>query len=92
MLSGVRYALADPVIARRASGREQFIRACMYVTIALNAYANGRRAQSWSWLGRALATWPAQVFDPRFFGALVRAAVGPDLLGRLTGRRNAARA
>ena len=47
MLSGVRYALADPVIAERARGRERFIRACMYVTIALNAYTNGRRARSW---------------------------------------------
>jgi glycosyltransferase involved in cell wall biosynthesis len=92
MLSGVRYVLADPVIAQRASGREQFIRACMYVTIALNAYANGRRAQSWPWLGRALATWPPQMFDPRFFGALVRACVGPNVLSMLGGRRNAARA
>jgi glycosyltransferase involved in cell wall biosynthesis len=92
MLSGVRYVLADPVIARRANGREKFIRACMYVTIALNAYANGRRGQSWPWLARALATWPRQVFDPRFFGALVRASIGPDVLSRLAGRRNAARA
>jgi glycosyltransferase involved in cell wall biosynthesis len=92
MLSGVRYALADPVIARRARGREPFIRACMYVTIALNAYANGRRDQSWPWLGRALVTWPLQVFDPRFSGALLRACVGPDVLSRLSGRRNAAHA
>jgi glycosyltransferase involved in cell wall biosynthesis len=92
MLSGVRYALADPVIARRASGRERFIRACMYVTIALNAYANGRRGQSWPWLGRALATWPPQMFDPRFFGAVVRTCVGPDVLSRVARRRNAARA
>lgn len=92
MLSGVRYALSDPVIARRASGREQFIRACMYVTIALNAYANGRRGQSWPWLVRALATWPPQLFDSRFVGALVRASVGPDILSLLAGRRNVARA
>jgi glycosyltransferase involved in cell wall biosynthesis len=92
MLSGVQYALADPVIAQRASGHERFIRACMYVTIALNAYANGRRAQSWPWLGRALATWPLQLFDPRFCGALVRASIGPDLLSRLGGRRHVARA
>ena len=39
MLSGVRHVLQDPVIAARARGRERFIRACMYVTIALNAYA-----------------------------------------------------
>jgi len=92
MLSGVRYALSDPVIAQRASGREQFIRACMYVTIALNAYANGRRAQSWPWLGRALATWPPQLFDSRFCGAFVRACIGPDVLGLLARRRHAARA
>ncbi len=92
MLAGVRYALADPVIARRARGREGFIRACMYVTIALNAYANGRRDQSWRWLGRALAACPAQVFDTRFSGALLRACAGPDVLTKLSSRRNAARA
>jgi len=92
MLSGVRYVLSDPVIAERASGRERFIRACMYVTIALNVYANGRRRQSWPWLGRALATWPPQVFDPRFFGAVVRACVGPDVLSLLARRQHAARA
>lgn len=92
MLSGVRHALADPVVAQRARGRESFIRACMYVTIALNAYANGRRDQSWRWLARALAAWPLQMFDPRFCGALVRACAGPDVLSRLSGRRNAARA
>jgi glycosyltransferase involved in cell wall biosynthesis len=86
MLSGVRHVLTDPVIAQRACGREQFIRACMYVTIALNAYANGRRGQSWPWLGRALATWPPQMFDPRFFGALVRVFVGPGVLSRFRGR------
>jgi glycosyltransferase involved in cell wall biosynthesis len=92
MLSGVRYALADPVIARRASGREQLIRACMYVTIALNAYANGRRAQSWPWLARALAAWPPQLVDPRFVGAVVRACVGPDVVSMLARRSHAARA
>ncbi|MGI9148410.1 MAG: glycosyltransferase [Chloroflexota bacterium] len=95
MLAGVAHVLADPVIARRAAGREGFIRACMYVTIALNAYANGHRQHSWSWLRRALATWPAQVFDPRFHGALVRTCVGPVVLSRvngLSGRRHAARA
>jgi glycosyltransferase involved in cell wall biosynthesis len=82
MLSGVRYALADPVIARRARGRERFIQACMYVTIALNAYANGHRSRSWLWLARALATWPPQIFDARFSGAFTRAVVGPRLLSR----------
>src|SRR5438105_9724459 len=79
MLSGVQYALADPVIARRARGRERFIRACMYVTIALNAYGNGRRARSWMWLGRALLSWPPQLLDARFFGAAARAVVGPGI-------------
>ena len=83
MLAGVRHALADPVIARRARGREAFIRACMYVTIALNAYANGRRSRSWMWLLRALVTWPPQALDGRFFGALARSALGPGVVGRL---------
>lgn len=83
MLSGVRHALADPVVARRARGRERFIQACMYVTIALNAYANGRRSRSWLWLARALATWPPQALDARFSGALTRSLVGPTLLSRI---------
>jgi glycosyltransferase involved in cell wall biosynthesis len=83
MLSGVRYALADPVIQRRASGREAFLRACMYVTIALNAYANGRRGRSWFWLARAAAAWPAQLLDPRFLGAAARAVLGPGVLKRV---------
>ena len=77
MLSGVRLALTDPVVARRARGRERFILACMYVTIALNAYGNGRRLRSLSWLARALAAWPLQVTDPRFLGAAGRALLGP---------------
>jgi glycosyltransferase involved in cell wall biosynthesis len=83
MLSGVRHALADPVIARRARGRERFIRACMYVTIALNAYTNGRRGRSWIWLARALLNWPPQALDARFFGAAVRALVGPTIATRV---------
>jgi glycosyltransferase involved in cell wall biosynthesis len=83
MLSGVRYALADPFVARRARGRERFIEACMYVTIALNAYANGRRSRSWLWLARGIATWPPQGFDARVSGALTRAVVGPRLLSRI---------
>ena len=82
MLAGVRHALADPVIARRARGRERFVRACMYVTIALNAYGNGRRARSWRWLGRAVAAWPGQVFDARFVGAAARSLLGPTALAR----------
>jgi glycosyltransferase involved in cell wall biosynthesis len=80
MLSGVRYALDDPVIAERARGRERFIRASMYVTIALNAYANGHRRRTWPWLVRALTTWPPSVADARFFGAAARAVLGPGLL------------
>ncbi len=83
MLAGVHHALADPVIARRAHGREGFVRACMYVTIALNAYANGRRGRSWLWLSKALLSWPAQVLDPRFFGALARALFGRGLVTTL---------
>ena len=83
MLSGVRYALQDPVVARRAGGRARFVRACMYVTIALNAYANGRRWRAWPWLARAIATWPPQATDPRFLGALTRAIVGPQIVSRV---------
>jgi glycosyltransferase involved in cell wall biosynthesis len=83
MLAGVRHALADPVIASRARGRERFVRGCMYVTIALNAYANGHRARALPWLARAVATWPPQALDPRFLGAAMRALVGPRLLRRM---------
>lgn len=83
MLSAVRHVLADPVVARRARGRERFIRAWMYVTIALNAYTNGRRDRTWLWLMRALASSPAQALDARFFGAFARAALGPGLVGRM---------
>ena len=89
MLAAVRHVLGDPVVARRARGREQFIRACMYVTIALNAYANHRRNRSWVWLARALAAWPQQVVDPRFVGAAARVVVGPTLLQKAL-RRSAA--
>jgi glycosyltransferase involved in cell wall biosynthesis len=80
MLAGVRYALSDPVVARRVHGRERFVRACMYVTIALNAYANGRRGRAWRWIVRALATWPAQALDARFLGAVTRSTLGPGVL------------
>jgi glycosyltransferase involved in cell wall biosynthesis len=83
MLAGVRYVLADPVIAARARGRERFIRACMYVTIALNAYTNGRRGRSWLWLVRALLSWPPEALDTRFFGAAGRALVGPTIATRM---------
>jgi glycosyltransferase involved in cell wall biosynthesis len=83
MLAGVRYVLADPVVASRVRGRERFVRACMYVTIALNAYANGRRGRAWRWIARAALTWPAQLLDARFLGALTRSALGPSVLQRL---------
>jgi glycosyltransferase involved in cell wall biosynthesis len=83
MLAGVRHALDDPVIAERARGREQFIRACMYVTIALNAYTNGRRDRAWPWLVRAFVSWPPQLLDSRFCGALARAVAGPTLVSRM---------
>ena len=83
MLAGVRHALADPVVAERARGREDFIHACMFVTIALNAYANGRRGRAWGWLARALLTSPSQIVDPRFGGALARAALGPAVVSRM---------
>jgi glycosyltransferase involved in cell wall biosynthesis len=89
MLSGVRHALADPVVAQRARGKERFIQACMYVTIALNAYTNRRRRRTWVWLARALATWPPQALDGRFSGAALRALVGPTFARRM---RHVARA
>jgi glycosyltransferase involved in cell wall biosynthesis len=89
MLAGVRHALADPVVAERARGRERFVRACMFVTIALNAYSNGQRARALPWLVRAIAMWPPQAFDPRFFGAASRTLLGRRLLGRMRNVANA---
>jgi cellulose synthase/poly-beta-1,6-N-acetylglucosamine synthase-like glycosyltransferase len=83
MLSGVDYALRDPVVAQRARGREGFLRACMYVTLALHAYRHRDRQRSLFWLGRALATWPAQALDPRFLGAAARALLGPTIVSTL---------
>ena len=64
MLAGVRYALADPVIAQRARGREAFIRACMYVTIALYAYRHRPARAKLTVAGPGVATWPQQVARP----------------------------
>jgi hypothetical protein len=75
MLSGVDYALRDPVVAQRARGREDFIRACMYVTLALHAYRHGDRARSFGWLARAARAWPAR--------AAVRALAGQKVVGAL---------
>jgi glycosyltransferase involved in cell wall biosynthesis len=76
MLAGLRHALADPVVARRAGRRADCIRACMYVTIALNAYTNGRRQRSLGWLARAITMWPPLIADPRVWGSLARTSLG----------------
>jgi hypothetical protein len=55
----------------------------MYVTIALNAYTNGRPGRSWIWLARALLSWPPQALDTRFSGAAVRALLGPAIASRM---------
>jgi hypothetical protein len=83
MLAGVHYVLQDPVVGQRARGRHSFIRACMYVTLALHAYRHGDRARSIRWLVRAARTWPAQLADPRFVGAVVRALAGPKVVSAL---------
>ncbi|MBV9172847.1 MAG: glycosyltransferase family 2 protein [Chloroflexi bacterium] len=76
MLAAVRHALADPQVSRRAGRRANYIRACMYVTIALNAYGNGRRVRSLAWLTRAIATWPALLGDARVWGGVARLSLG----------------
>jgi hypothetical protein len=83
MLAGVDYALADPIVSRRVGGRAGFVRACMYVTLALHAYRHRRRARSLMWLARALGAWPAQLGDPRFIGALGRVLLGRSLVTAL---------
>jgi hypothetical protein len=83
MLTGVDYALRDPVVAQRARGREGFLRACMYVTLALHSYRHRDRQRSLLWLARAVATWPAQALDPRFLGAAARALLGPAIVSTL---------
>jgi glycosyltransferase involved in cell wall biosynthesis len=88
MLAGVRYALADDVVARRARGREASIKACMYVTLALHAYRHQDRRRSLAWLNRALATWPLVATDSRFLGALARAAFGHTVVRRFARARH----
>lgn len=83
MLAGVRHALSDPVVARRAGRRADYIRACMFVTIALNAYGNNRRRRSWQWLLRALLAWPLLVCDPRVWGCMARMSLGRERLRAL---------
>ncbi len=85
MLAGVRHALEDPAVANRAAGREAEIRSHMYVTVALKAYACGLQARSLRWLWRAVQTWPRQAADPRFLGALGRAALGHRLVAGVRG-------
>jgi hypothetical protein len=87
MLAGVRHALADPVIAQRARGREAYIRACMFVTLSLHAYRHRARSRSLHWLTRALRAWPPVALDPRFLGALGRASLGPTTIRGLASLR-----
>jgi glycosyltransferase involved in cell wall biosynthesis len=81
MIAGVEYALRDSVVARRAHGREGFLWACMYVTLALHAYRHRQRSRSARWLARALLAWPAEIVDPRFVGAAARTVLGPNIVG-----------
>lgn len=83
MLTGLKYALADPVVAERARGRAQVVRSWVYIAIALNAYANGRRVRSWRWLANSLLVWPPQALDPHFWGALARTLLGPNGVHRV---------
>ncbi len=76
MLAGVRHALADPGVAERVGSRQSYLWAHMYVTIALNAYANAHRRRGAGWLLRAIRAWPAVVGDPRFLGAAARMLAG----------------
>jgi hypothetical protein len=76
MLAGLRHVLADAAVARRAGARADYIRACMYVTIALNAYGNGHSRRSLVWLARAIAAWPPLVGDARTWGSLARTSLG----------------
>jgi glycosyltransferase involved in cell wall biosynthesis len=76
MLAGVRHALRDPVVARSVGRRRGQVWSHMYVTIALNAYANRRRLRGWWWLARAVQAWPPQALTSRFLGALARAMLG----------------
>jgi hypothetical protein len=92
MTAGVRYALGDRAVARRARGRvagEQAIRSHMDVTIALNAYGNGQRARSGRWLVRAVRDWPPQMRDTRFWGAVGRTLAGREAVARLRQRQRA---
>ncbi len=86
MLAGLRHGLADPVVAGRARGREGYIRACMYVTLALHAYGHNRRASGMRWLARAVTACPMVAFDARFAGALARSVLGRGMIAALKGR------
>ena len=90
MTAGVRFALGDGAVARRARGRvagERAIRSHMDVTIALNAYRNGQRVRSGRWLVQAVKEWPPQVRDARFWGAVGRTVAGPQAVARLRSRQ-----
>lgn len=94
MLAGVRYASADPEVARRLGQRKRRLLSYMAVTIALNAYGNGLRRHAAAWLVRSLMAWPGQALDARFARALVGVALGPaaarQVARRLTWLRSGA--
>jgi hypothetical protein len=61
----------------------------MYVTIGLNAYANGAgRRVVGRWLGAALAAWPLQALERRYGGAVARLLVGRDLARAMRARHS----
>lgn len=76
MLAGLRHVLNDDAVARRLRGRVGWLRAHLYVTIALSAYRNGFRSSAARWLAKAGLAWPPVLVDARFLGATVRVASG----------------
>lgn len=90
-LAALDAILADPVVAARVGGRGGEVRSHLYVTTALNAYANRQRRQSAAWLLRALRAWPRQALTSRFLGAASRALVGRRIVERLAAARGLAR-
>lgn len=75
-LAAVRHVLADPVVARRVGCRGAEISSHMYVTSALNAYANGDQTRARRRLLQAFRTWPPQVRTRRFWQAAAGVLLG----------------